>query len=210
VGNLFRSVLGVVVVLAGVPMARGQAEYPFRDSKVPSEQRITDLLSRLTVDEKISLMGGQPKIPRLGLKFSGQVEGLHGLALGGPGHWEGRDAEKHYKQPLPTTTFPQERGLGNTWDTDLLQKIGALEGYEARYDYQSAKYDRGGLIVRAPNVDLARDPRWGRSEESMGEDPYLVGTLSVAFQHGLQGPDPEHWQAASLMKHFLANEYGVG
>jgi beta-glucosidase len=199
-------VVCLVGLLGCVPPLWGQAEFPFRDSKLPMEERIADLLGRLTVDEKISLMGGSPRIPRLGLKFSGQVEGLHGLALGGPGHWEGRDAEKHYKQPLPTTTFPQERGLGNTWDTDLLQKIGALEGYEARYDYQSAKYDRGGLIVRAPNVDLARDPRWGRSEESMGEDPYLVGTMSVAFQHGLQGPDPDHWQAASLMKHFLANE----
>jgi len=81
-----------------------------------------------------------------------------------------------------------------------------LEGYEVRYDYQSPAYDRGGVVVRAPNVDLARDPRWGRSEESMGEDPYLVGTMTVAFQHGLQGPDLNHWQAASLMKHFLANE----
>jgi beta-glucosidase len=179
-----------------------QATMPFQDAKLPTEQRITDLLGRLTLEEKIALMGGRPQVPRLRLDFSGQVEGLHGLALGGPGHWEGGRG----KQPLPTTTFPQERGLGNTWDTALMEKIGALEGYEARYDYQSPYYQRGGLIVRAPNVDLSRDPRWGRSEESMGEDPYLVGMMSVAFQHGLQGPDPDHWQAASLMKHFLANE----
>ena len=178
-----------------------QSEYPFRDAKLPAEQRITDLLGRLTLEEKVLLMSGSPRIPRLGIAFSGQVEGLHGLALGGPGHWEGKG-----KQPLPTTTFPQERGLGNTWDPELMQKIGALEGYEARYYYQSPTYDRGGVVVRAPNVDLARDPRWGRSEESMGEDPYLVGTMTVAFQHGLQGPDANHWQAASLMKHFLANE----
>jgi len=183
------------------PIAQSQTEYPFRDRKLPSEQRISDLLGRLTLDEKVSLMSGSPQIPRLGIAFSGQVEGLHGLALGGPGHWEGKG-----KQPLPTTTFPQERGLGNTWDPELMQKIGALEGYEARFYYQSPAYDRGGVVVRAPNVDLARDPRWGRSEESMGEDPYLVGTMTVAFQHGLQGPDASHWQAASLMKHFLANE----
>jgi beta-glucosidase len=180
---------------------QAQPPYPFRDPNLPTEQRITDLLSRLTLDEKITLMSGAPKIPRLGLAFTGQVEGLHGLALGGPGGWGGRG-----KTPQPTTTFPQERGLGNTWDTDLMQKIGALEGYEARYYYQRQQDPRGGVVVRAPNVDLARDPRWGRSEESMGEDPYLVGTLSVAFQHGLQGPDLSHWQAASLMKHFLANE----
>lgn len=178
-----------------------QPSYPFRDSSLPTEERITNLLSLLTLEEKIDLMSGAPKVPRLGIAFTGQVEGLHGLALGGPGHWEGRG-----KQALPTTTFPQERGLGNTWDPALMQKIGALEGYEARYYYQRPVDSRGGLVVRAPNVDLARDPRWGRSEESMGEDPYLVGTMTVAFQHGLQGPDPDHWQAASLMKHFLANE----
>jgi beta-glucosidase len=146
-------------------------------------------------------MSDHPKYPRLGLVFSGQVEGLHGLALGGPGGWGGRG-----KQALPTTTFPQEKGLGATWDSELLKKIATLEGYEARYDYQSQEYDRGGVVVRAPNADLSRDPRWGRTEESYGEDPFLVGTLTVAFAQGLQGPDPKHWQAASLMKHFVANE----
>ena len=87
-----------------------------------------------------------------------------------------------------------------------MNKIGALEGEEARYYYQNPVYDFGGIVVRAPNTDLSRDPRWGRTEESMGEDPYFVGAMTVAFIHGLQGPDPRHWQAASLMKHFLANE----
>ncbi|MGA9461457.1 MAG: glycoside hydrolase family 3 C-terminal domain-containing protein [Terracidiphilus sp.] len=181
--------------------ALGQTEYPFRDSKLSDDQRIADLLGRLTLDEKINLMSDHPKIPRLGLVFSGQVEGLHGLALGGPAGWGGRG-----RQPVPTTTFPQEKGLGATWDPDLLKRIGALEGYEARYYYQNPVFDRGGVVVRAPNADLSRDPRWGRTEESYGEDPFLVGTLTVAFAQGLQGPDPKHWQAASLMKHFLANE----
>ncbi|HTJ31212.1 MAG TPA: glycoside hydrolase family 3 C-terminal domain-containing protein [Acidobacteriaceae bacterium] len=191
--------LAALIVVAGV-VAHAQS-YPFRDASLPAEKRIDDLLGRLSLEEKIDLMSGAPKIPRLGIAFTGQVEGLHGLALGGPGKWGGRG-----KGPVPTTTFPQERGLGNTWDRALMQKIGALEGYEARYYYQREEDPRGGLVVRAPNVDLARDPRWGRSEESTGEDPYLVGMMSVAFQHGLQGPDPAHWQAASLMKHFLANE----
>jgi beta-glucosidase len=91
-----------------------------------------------------------------------------------------------------------------------MKKIGALEGEEGRYNYQNPVFDFGGIVMRAPNVDLSRDPRWGRTEESMGEDPYLVGTMSVAFIHGLQGPDPKHWQAASLMKHFLANENESG
>jgi beta-glucosidase len=195
------ALLTLLTILTLSHRGNAQPEYPFHDPSLPVEQRITDLLGRLTLDEKIALMADHPKIPRLGLRFSGQVEGLHGLALGGPGHWEGKG-----KQPLPTTTFPQERGLGNTWDPALMEKIGQLEGYETRYEYQSPKYDRGSVIVRAPNVDLSRDPRWGRSEESMGEDPFLVGTMSVAFIHGLQGPDPKHWQASSLMKHFLANE----
>ncbi len=190
-----------VVVMGMTGLAAAQADYPFRDPKLSDDQRIADLLGRLTLDEKIDLMSDHPKIQRLGLVFSGQVEGLHGLALGGPAGWGGRG-----RQPVPTTTFPQEKGLGATWDPDLLQKIGALEGYEARYYYQNPVFDRGGVVVRAPNADLSRDPRWGRTEESYGEDPFLVGTLTVAFARGLQGPDPRHWQAASLMKHFLANE----
>src|SRR5581483_8104792 len=199
-----RSVAGWIwlAVVVCVPcFLVAQVDYPFRDPKLDDDQRIADLLGRLTIDEKINLMSDHPKIPRLQLVFSGQVEGLHGLALGGPAGWGGRG-----RQPVPTTTFPQEKGLGATWDPDLLQKIGALEGYEARYYYQNPFFDRGGGVVRAPNADLSRYPRWGRTEDSYGEDPFLVGTLTVAFARGLQGPDPKHWQAASLMKHFLANE----
>ena len=191
-----------MLLAAGLPrLVQAQTDQPFRDPKLTDDQRIADLLGRLTLDEKVNLMSDHPRIPRLGLVFSGQVEGLHGLALGGPGGWGPRG-----KQPLPTTTFPQEKGLGETWDPELLKKIAALEGYEARYYYQNPVTDFGGVVVRAPNADLSRDPRWGRTEESYGEDPFLVGTLTVAFAQGLQGPDPKHWQAASLMKHFLANE----
>ncbi len=192
---------GLVLAVGLARVAAAQADYPFRDTSLSDDQRIADLLGRLTIAEKIDLMSDHPKIPRLGIVFSGQVEGLHGLALGGPAGWGGRG-----RQPLPTTTFPQEKGLGATWDPELLKKIASLEGYEARYDYQNPIFDRGGVVVRAPNDDLSRDPRWGRTEESYGEDPYLVGTMTVAFVQGLQGPDAKHWQAASLMKHFLANE----
>lgn len=194
--------LCMFALVSGVAqIALAQVDYPFRNPKLSDDQRIADLLGRLTLEEKVNLMSDHPKIPRLGLTFSGQVEGLHGLALGGPGGWGGRG-----RTPLPTTTFPQEKGLGATWDPELLKKIAGVEGYEARYDYQNPLYDRGGVVIRAPNADLSRDPRWGRTEESYGEDPYLVGTLTVAFAQGLQGPDPNHWLSASLMKHFLANE----
>jgi beta-glucosidase len=184
---------------AGVVCA--QADFPFRDPKLPDDQRIADLLGRLSLDEKVNLMSNHPKFARLNLVFSGQVEGLHGLALGGPGSWGPRG-----KQPIPTTTFPQEKGLGATWDPELLKKIAGLEGIEARYYYQNPLTDFGGVVVRAPNADLSRDPRWGRTEESYGEDPFLVGILTAAFAQGLQGPDPKHWLTSSLMKHFLANE----
>ncbi|MGO4514606.1 glycoside hydrolase family 3 C-terminal domain-containing protein [Terriglobus sp. 2YAB30_2] len=189
-----------VLILAALK-ADAQVEYPFRNPKLSDEVRIADLLKRLTLQEKVDLMGGNAKVPRLHLALSDEAEGLHGLALGGPGGWGPRG-----RPPLPTTTFPQEKGLGATWDPALMKKIGALEGEEARYYYQNPAFDFGGIVVRAPNVDLSRDPRWGRTEESMGEDPYLVGTMTVAFIQGLQGPDSKHWQAASLMKHFLANE----
>ncbi len=200
-GRGFRWVVFLFLLVIVTRSTKAQPDYPFRDPHLSDDQRIADLLGRLTLDEKVNLMSDHPKFPRLGLVFSGQVEGLHGLALGGPGGWGGRG-----RQPMPTTTYPQEKGLGAMWDPVLLKKLAAEEGYEARYFYQNPTFDRGGVVVRAPNADLSRDPRWGRTEESYGEDPFLVGTLTVAFAQGLQGPDPKHWLSSSLMKHFLANE----
>ena len=114
------ALVGLILVAGLARAASAQADYPFRDTRLTDDQRINDLLGRLTLDEKIQLMSSNPKYPRLGLAFSGQVEGLHGLALGGPGGWGGRG-----KLALPTTTFPQEKGLGATWDPELLQKIAA-------------------------------------------------------------------------------------
>jgi len=179
--------VGLAILASLVRIAGAQGQNAFRDTTLPDGVRIQNLLSQLTLDEKVLLMSDHPKIPRLGIVFSGQVEGLHGLALGGPGGGGG-----HGRQPVPTTTFPQEKGLGATWDPELLKKIASLEGYEARYYYQNPVFDRGGVVVRAPNSDLSRDPRWGRTEESYGEDPFLVGTLTVAFIQGLQKPDPKH------------------
>jgi beta-glucosidase len=188
-----------------------QYQYPFQNPSLPVEVRIDNIvLSLMTAEEKISALSTNPDVPRLGIHGSGHIEGLHGVAYGGPGGWEG-----HGLKPLPTTQFPQSVGLGETWDPDLLQKAAAIEGYEARYIFQSEdlhttnsrgeQHRREGIVIRAPNADLARDPRWGRSEESYGEDPYLTGTMAVAFVHGLQGDDPHYWLTASLMKHFLAN-----
>jgi beta-glucosidase len=184
---------------AGVAVAQQKAVYAdlYADPTAPVEARITDLLGRMTLEEKVGAFSTNPSVPRLGVVGTGHVEGLHGLALGGPGGWEGRGMAV-----IPTTTFPQSRGLGQTWDPELLTKAAAQEAYETRWAF--TKYRRGGLVVRAPNADLSRDPRWGRSEESYGEDPFLVGTLATAFTRGLQG-DGKYWMTASLLKHFLAN-----
>jgi beta-glucosidase len=178
----------------------GQYQFPFQNPDLPTEDRITNLLSLMTLEEKIECLGTNPSVPRLGVRGAGHMEGIHGLAVGGPAKW-GRDA------PVPTTTFPQGYGLGETWDAEIIRQAASIEGYEARYIFQTAKYagSRGGLVIRSPNADLGRDPRWGRTEECYGEDPYLNGTLAAAFVRGLQGDHPKYWQAASLLKHFLAN-----
>ncbi len=186
------------VLTASSPQAPADPDPPFRNPDLPDEQRLADLVSRLTLDEKIANLGTNPGVPRLGIKSTLHVEGLHGLAYGGPSNWGSRN-------PMPTTIFPQAVGLGETWDVDALRQVGSIEGYEARFIAQSPRWSRGGLIVRSPNADLARDVRWGRTEESYGEDPFLAGTLAVGFITGLQGDDPRYWQAASLMKHLLAN-----
>ena len=152
----------------------------------------------MTIDEKIECLHTNPSVPRLGIKASGHVEGIHGLTQGGPGKW-GRPLT------IPATTFQQGIGLGETWDTELLREAGHVEGYEARYVFQSPKYHQGGIVIRSPNADIGRDPRWGRTEECYGEDAFFNGTMVVAFVKGLQGDDPKYWLSAALMKHFLAN-----
>ena len=197
----------VLVLFVIASHAQQAYQYPFQNPNLPTEQRITDLLSRMTLDEKIDMLSNEAlsrgmisasDVPRLGVVGTGHVEGLHGVSQGGPGNWEGPG-----KVVIPTTQFPQARGLGQTWDPALLEQAAGVEGFETRYIV--GRYHRGGLIVRAPNADLARDPRWGRGEESYGEDPFETGTLAVAFVKGLQGDNPRYWLSASLMKHFLAN-----
>jgi beta-glucosidase len=175
-----------------------QTNYPFQNPDLPIEQRIDNILSLMTIDEKIECLDTNPSVPRLGIKGSGHVEGIHGLTQGGPGKWG-------HPKTVPSTTFPQGIGLGETWDQEILRQAGEVEGYEARYVFQSPKYDQGGIVIRSPNADIGRDPRWGRNEECYGEDAFFNGTMVVAFSKGLQGNDPKYWQSAALMKHFLAN-----
>jgi beta-glucosidase len=184
--------------LLAAQLAFAQYKYPFQNPGMPVEERISNLLSLMTLDEKVTCLGTNPTIERLAVKGTGHVEGLHGLAMGLPGNW-GR------KTPVPTTTFPQSIGMAETWDPELLQQAAVIEAFETRYMFQNEKYHKGGLVVRAPNADMGRDPRWGRTEECYGEDPFFNGTMVVAYIKGLQGNDPKYWTTAALMKHFLAN-----
>jgi beta-glucosidase len=195
-----RRLAAVLLLFAGmgaVPVF-AQYTYPFQNPELPIEERVSNVVSLLTLEEKVVLLGSRSGVPRLGIRMMGHSEGLHGMAQGGPSNWGRRN-------PATTTIFPQAIGLGETWDPALLRRVGAAEGYEVRYMVQSEKYHRGGLVVRAPNADLGRDPRWGRTEECYGEDPYFNGTMVVAMVKGLQGDHPKYWLTASLLKHFLAN-----
>lgn len=174
----------------------------FNDPAINEEQRLDDLIARMTLDEKVDALGNNTQVPRLGIQASGSVEGLHGIVLGGPTYGD--------RANTPTTGFPQAYGLGETWDTDLLHRVATYISTENRYLFQNAKYRKSGLIMWTPNVDLGRDPRWGRTEECYGEDAFLTSRLAVAFIKGIQGDHPKYWRNASLMKHFLSNsnEYG--
>jgi beta-glucosidase len=170
---------------------------PFRDPKLSTDQRVADLVSRMTLDEKIDALGTDSGVPRLGVRSFGASEGIHGLQQRGNPQWG--------MSQITTTQFPQPPGMGASWDPDLVRQAGWVEGHEARWITQTDTKRRPMLMLWGPQADLERDPRWGRSEEVYGEDPFFNGTMATAFAKGLEGDDPKYWQAAPLLKHFLAN-----
>ena len=184
--------------------------YPFQDPCRPIEDRITNLLSVLTVPEKLGLMNEyQLPVDRLGIKaYTTFVEGVHGIGWSGDPATPASSASTNVLY-LTGTQFPQAYGLAESWDPEALRTVGMTTGYEARV-WNAAKppnaQGRGvGLVVRAPLVDLGRDPRWGRTEEGYGEDPFLTAALANGYIAGLHGTDPVYLQAASTLKHWLGN-----
>ncbi|KPK85546.1 MAG: glycosyl hydrolase family 3 [Bacteroides sp. SM23_62_1] len=195
-----KSLFFIIISIIGCAFIFAQP-YPFQNTNLSDDERLDDLISLMTLEEKIDHLSPRlPGIPRLGVKGTRIVEGLHGLALSGPANWAVRG-----KGEAPTTTFPQAIGLAQMWDPELQEKVAAWEAYETRYLTQNPRYASAGLIVLAPNADLGRDIRWGRTEECYGEDAYLASVLTTAYVKGLQGNDARYWKTASLMKHFLAN-----
>ena len=205
-------------LLACGPFALAQnsaTAYPFRDPSVDLEKRVDNVLSLMTVEEKInSLDTSGVMVPRLGIPGTPIGESLSGVALGGPiyGMLSAIPGPTHGQASptTPTTQFPQAVGLARTWDRELMQKAGAVLGSEARYIHENGLNSKSFLVLLTPNADLARDPRWGRDQESYGEDAYFNGAMAAPFIRGIQGQRlsgeaPKYWQAASLVKHFLAN-----
>jgi beta-glucosidase len=193
--------LGSVLALATAapvrtePPPQAPANAPYLDVSLPIERRVDDLVSRMTLPEKISQMRDHaPAIPRLGVpRYDWWNEGLHGVAFGGY-----------------ATNFPQVIGMAATWDTGLVQQMAEVISSEARAKYHQAMREDHhemffGLTFWAPNVNIFRDPRWGRGQETYGEDPFLTGRMAVAFVSAMQGSDPKHLKVVSTPKHFAVH-----
>ncbi len=168
---------------------------PFQNTGIDREERIIDLISRLTLDEKAGLLTHEsPAIPRLSIPYyNWWSEALHGVARGGR-----------------ATVFPQAIGLGATFDPALLRQVATAISDEARAKYHAAlrvghRACYLGLTIMSPTINILRDPRWGRSQESYGEDPVLTATMGVAFIQGLQGDDPHYLKTVAYAKHFAVH-----
>src|SRR6266566_1482186 len=158
------------------------ARAPYLDASRPTQERVNDLVSRMTLEEKVSQMQDvAPAIPRLGIPaYNWWNEALHGVARSGL-----------------ATSFPQAIGLAATWDDSLIFQMATVISDEARakhheYVRQGSRERYQGLTFWSPNINLFRDPRWGRGQETYGEDPFLTGRLAVQFVRGMQGDDPKY------------------
>ena len=172
-----------------------QTILPFRNAALPQQARVADLLSRLTPDEKISLLGYRSRpVERLGIPaYNWWNEALHGVARAGK-----------------ATVFPQAIGMAASFNDVLLYQVGDVISTEARAKYNLAlEQDRRlqymGLTFWSPNINIFRDPRWGRGQETYGEDPFLTATMGTAFVRGIQGTDPDHLKATACAKHFAVH-----
>jgi len=170
-------------------------DYPFMNIKLTTESRVADLISRLTLEEKmLQLFNESPAIERLGIPaYNWWNEALHGVARAGK-----------------ATVFPQAIGLASSWDEQLMHDIATAISDEARakHNYFTEKEIRTvytGLTFWSPNINIFRDPRWGRGQETYGEDPYLTGKMAVQFIRGLQGDDPKYFKTIATVKHYAVH-----
>lgn len=184
-----------VFVVLFFTLATHAQQAVYLDPSKPIDVRVNDLISKLTLDEKAhQMMHRSPAIPRLNIPaYNWWNEALHGVARSGV-----------------ATVFPQAIGLGATFDEDLIYRISSSISDEARAMYNAAiaegyHQQYGGLTFWTPNINIFRDPRWGRGQETYGEDPYLTSRLGTAFVKGLQGNDPNYLKVAACAKHFAVH-----
>lgn len=182
------------IVIANITLTV-KAQSIYLDTTRLLDERVRDLVSKLTLDEKVhQMMNVSPAIPRLGIpEYDWWNEALHGVARGGV-----------------ATVFPQAIAFGATFDDTLIYKVSTSISDEARAMYNAAQADGyrqrfDGLTFWTPNINIFRDPRWGRGQETYGEDPYLTSKIGVAFVTGLQGNDPKHLKVAACAKHFAVH-----
>jgi beta-glucosidase len=178
-----------------IPESREHARAAYLDPSLPLDERVNDLVSRMSLEEKTSQMQDvAPAIPRLGIPaYNWWNEGLHGVARAGN-----------------ATVFPQAIALAATWDTDLVHRVADVISTEARAKYNDAIQHGNtgryfGLSFWSPNINIFRDPRWGRGQETYGEDPFLTSRIGVAFVTGLQGNDVNYLKTVSTPKHFAVH-----
>jgi beta-glucosidase len=164
----------------------------YKNPELGFGERATDLVSRLTMEEKIAQMSNDaPAIKRLGIpEFNYQGEALHGIAEAAGGKY------------MPATSFPQSIAMGSTWNPDLMLAVATAISDEGRAFYNMGEMD---ISFWSPNINMLRDPRWGRNDEAYSEDPYLMSRMAVAFVKGLQGDHPVYLKSIASPKHFVAN-----
>ncbi|WP_420136872.1 glycoside hydrolase family 3 C-terminal domain-containing protein [Sphingomonas sp.] len=192
-----RILLGSVGLAAIVSSARAAtSDMPFKNPALPIAQRVDDLVARLTLEEKASQLVNQARaVPRLGIpEYDWWSEALHGVANNGY-----------------ATVFPEPIGLAATFDPATIQQMGAAIGDEGRVKWNMIERAGGthkimqGLTFWSPNINIFRDPRWGRGQETYGEDPFLTGKLGVAFVRGMQGDDPRYYRVSATAKHYAVH-----
>lgn len=188
-----KQLVNLIFVILGISALYAQPEY--LNPEADLENRVDDLISRLTLEEKVDqMLMNTSGIPRLEIPpYDYWNEALHGVGRSGK-----------------ATIFPQAIGLAATFDDELIHKVSSAISDEARAMYNVAQaagnYKRyAGLTFWTPNVNIFRDPRWGRGQETYGEDPYLTGLLGVAFVNGLQGDNPDYLKTAACAKHFAVH-----
>ncbi|HCV43003.1 MAG TPA: glucan 1,4-alpha-glucosidase [Bacteroidetes bacterium] len=195
--NIPNTVFAVAALLFLNSVSNGQ-EYkrlPFMNPQLSVDKRVDDVVGRMTLEEKIGqMMHAAPAIERLAIpEYNWWNECLHGVARAGL-----------------ATVFPQAIGLGATWDEDLMFRVATAISDEARakhheFERKGKRYIYQGLTFWSPNINIFRDPRWGRGQETYGEDPFLTGRMAVQFIKGLQGDDPQYYKVIATVKHFAVH-----